>query len=631
MAHQERFPPRLDVFGDPLPPQALSRCGTLRLWHPPEEGRPPDSLEAVSFSPDSRRVVSASGCTARVWDLEDGRELLALSGHRDTVRALHYVSSTRIVTASRDDSVRLWDAESGAELCRWSLHGGGATCLALSPDKRTLLAGSWSANGFAVIDLMTQELLRWVCPEGEVGNTAFLVFSPDGSRVATVERTFDLSRLCILDVATWSLCWSAEDGGEYTPAWAAFSEDGRSVIRDVSTVGWRTLRRTFDTRTGALLAEAENPLNLPIPLSDGTSVRASSGQLEFLRDGEVVRGADLRVRSSDMKHGLVVSPDSRWALLTGGPATLALIELSSGRVLPARAHRDCVMQLTFSRDGKHLVSSSLDGSVRTWNCATGIQEACADLGRGSDHWWICLTRGRALQVRQYGDVFIRDVLAGTEVEPEIGHIPSRIAWSVDGTLLAHLDSWYGDQFAFVHDTRTGKLIRKVALRLENDRPCALSRDGRFLVTGARFQGRSSSYGFRLWDLEDGTVCFEQALPHDMGTLVFSPDERWLAFEEGPDALALLELKHPERRLRVELSARLSAFAFSEDGRFLATGDQEGRVQVWRVNGELLGVLEGHRALVNALAFSSDGALLASGGADTTVLLWPERAWLPGGR
>ncbi|PTL78477.1 WD40 repeat domain-containing protein [Vitiosangium sp. GDMCC 1.1324] len=632
MSHQERLFPRLDVFGDPIPEAALSRCGTHRLWHPPEKDGIPFGLKAVSFSPDSRRVVSASGSTARVWDLEDGREVLVLSGHRDAVCAVHYVSHTRIVTGSADGTIRLWDAEQGAELRQWSPPGGAISCMALSSNGRTILAGtrassgSPSSNGFAVLDLAADEPLRWVCPEGAVGNTEFLAFSPDGSRAAVVERTFDLSRLCVFDTAAWSLLWSARDGGEYTPAWAAFSDHGRSVIRDVAGEGWRTLRRTFDTDTGVLLAEAETSFNPPLPLPDGTSIQVSSRKLEFLRDGEVFQEVDSRAHLR-WDVDLVRSPDERWATFSKGSSTVVLIELATGRVLPARAHRDRVTRLTFSRDGTILVSSSADGSVRSWDCASGRQEACVDLGQDEDDRYLHLSQGRALVAGHW----IRDALAGTEVELEDGCTPYQTVWSADGALISELHSWRGEQFARVHDTRTGKLLRKVPLSLENDDALALSGSGRFLVTGVLFEGRKHWQGSRIWDLESGTSCLiEHGMRSDFTKFAFSPDDAWLAFEDGLQTLALVDPLRPERRLRWELPARLSAFAFSEDGRILATGDHEGRVRVWRVGGELLGVVEGHRALVTALAFSADGSLLASGSADTTVLLWPERAWNPGG-
>jgi WD40 repeat protein len=59
------------------------------------------------FSPDGTRVVTASGGTARIWDVESGVDVVALKVH--TVwSAAFSPDGTRVVTAS-NDAGRVWD------------------------------------------------------------------------------------------------------------------------------------------------------------------------------------------------------------------------------------------------------------------------------------------------------------------------------------------------------------------------------------------------------------------------------------------------------------------------------------------------------------------------------------------
>ncbi len=63
-------------------------------------------------------------------------------------------------------------------------------------------------------------------------------------------------------------------------------------------------------------------------------------------------------------------------------------------------------------------------------------------------------------------------------------------------------------------------------------------------------------------------------------------------------------------------------AFSPDGKYLATGDSNGRVQIWNaVTGREILTLLGHSNCVNSVAWSGDGLTLASGSDDNTVKLW----------
>src|SRR6185437_7581865 len=63
---------RVDLFGDPLPPGARARLGTVRL-------RQRGEIRQFSFSPDGK-VLAAASDDDRVclWDVATGRELRCL-------------------------------------------------------------------------------------------------------------------------------------------------------------------------------------------------------------------------------------------------------------------------------------------------------------------------------------------------------------------------------------------------------------------------------------------------------------------------------------------------------------------------------------------------------------------------
>src|SRR5262245_9894794 len=94
-------PARTDRYGDPLPPEALVRIGTVRLWH-----RQP--VSSVTFTPDGKTAIA--GCDA-----------LGSSAERDLIR--------------------FWDAATGTLLRSLDLPNG-TECLALSSDGKILAAQS---------------------------------------------------------------------------------------------------------------------------------------------------------------------------------------------------------------------------------------------------------------------------------------------------------------------------------------------------------------------------------------------------------------------------------------------------------------------------------------------------------
>ncbi|RCJ24189.1 hypothetical protein A6S26_19375 [Nostoc sp. ATCC 43529] len=72
----------------------------------------------------------------------------------------------------------------------------------------------------------------------------------------------------------------------------------------------------------------------------------------------------------------------------------------------------------------------------------------------------------------------------------------------------------------------------------------------------------------------------------------------------------------------ETLGSISSVAFSPEGKLLATGDVDGKTQLWQVaDGKSLLTLLGHNSPVWSVAFSPDGQTLASGSDDQTVKLW----------
>ncbi|MCC5614053.1 NACHT domain-containing protein [Nostoc sp. CHAB 5836] len=67
---------------------------------------------------------------------------------------------------------------------------------------------------------------------------------------------------------------------------------------------------------------------------------------------------------------------------------------------------------------------------------------------------------------------------------------------------------------------------------------------------------------------------------------------------------------------------IHSVAFSPDGKFLATGDTNSEVRLYRVaDGKQLLTYKGHTGFIWPISFSADGHFLASGSDDQTVKLW----------
>jgi WD40 repeat protein len=280
----------------------------------------------IDYSKDGKRALSGGDDnTARLWDVETGREIRPLEGHTDEVLAVAIsADGKRLLTGGADRTTRLWDANSGRQLKLLEGHTERVSAVAFSPDGKRALTGSWD-HSVSLWNLETGEEIRRL--NGHRSYVTGVAFSPDGKRAlsGSYDRTIRL--------------WDVEAGKPlkkleghtkeiYT---VAFSPDGKHAVSG----GNDQVVRVWDLESGKSRAfEGHSKAVIKVAFSsDGHRVYSGSSQYQ---------GADKSVFVWDVLNGRVLyslggksytvwslafSPDGRRALAGTSEKTLRLWEI----------------------------------------------------------------------------------------------------------------------------------------------------------------------------------------------------------------------------------------------------------------------------------------------------------------
>jgi WD40 repeat protein len=607
--------PRIDCYGDPLPPHAVARLGSVRFQHD-------DRVQSVAFSPDGKKLVTVSGnYKLWIWDRASGKALLTLGGKEAPVYPYAlFLADGKHVVAPTKEGLTVFNAATGKAVRAFASARETWHVLALSPDGKQLAGAASCSQDVYLWDVVSGKEL-WKLP-GHIEGANALAFAPDGGRLA-VGCGDGTARL-------WNPHKDDEAvvlAGHKLPVESVAFPDAGTVW----TSSFDHWLQQWDAATGKLMHKTGFGPGRFVLAPDGKQLAPSCGNRHFsFCDPVAIRPQGRCLGHMGWMEHAAYSPDSKLLATVGDDHTLRLWHHATmAEVRPAGGHSGCVSAIAFLPNNETVITGGWDETVRLWEARTGKEvslrwhtgRVTSVTGSPDGRLLACASgfEGLTVNVEQVDPYHPAYYFAG--VRPY-----ALVRFSPDGKRLAAAT----DNYLQMWLTGPWKQLPRLDLPdPEGTGVLALSPDLATLAV-ARGKGDGPTWHVELIDVASGKSLRTFEWPGKrVVSLAFSPDGKRLAAGGALDEphLGWWDAGGGKfHALETDLRGPFYAVAFSPDGRMLASAcgapRPDAAIRLWdTATGKVVARLPGHTSGVLALAFSPNGKLLGSASLDRSALVW----------
>ena len=459
------------------------------------------------------------------------------------------------------------------------------TVIAVSPNRRCVASGCEDGKVY-LWDSQNRQLVGKLLAHRD--KITAVAFSPDGERILTASAD---GTVCL---------WKTENQEPAGPPIrqklpvdaAAFSPDGKTFATSSGKIVSRWETRTLKT-TGKHF-EHDDRVKLITFSRDGKMLlTATGGAVASLTLWDALKAIRISgpVECMEGVNGLAIDLEGRFAVTANSDNAAKIWTLpqlsKTGSFL---AHQGEVRAVTFSKDGKYVATGSADQTAKIWN------------------WKTRQLSGQPLRHRS--GVMAVDFAADTGVVT--GAFKTLYGWNLAAGVANQPPENRTVEFSGARMLQQEGMVTAGALAAK----------GLHCVVATQVGPTSIA---RVWNCSTGDACGARIEQIDaIAAVAISPDENIVAATSG-ELVALTRVSSGRRLgLRLRHALRVRTVSFSNDGKLVLTGGEDGVARFWEATtGNPIGPALQHDRddTVLAIALAPDRKIVATGTRSGVIRRW----------
>lgn len=540
-----------------------------------------DKVYSVSFSPDGKRIVSASAdSTVRIWDAESGECLKVLDKQMGEVYSASFSpDGKRIVSAPNGNYLRIWDSETGDSLkVIYSRYLWGENSVSFSPDGKKILLSERNEKYLQLWDMETDERPKVL--DGHTRDVNSACFSPSGKHIVSASQD---STIRVWDVETGE--GKVLDKYNKEACSASFSYNGKFIV----SAYMDGLIRIWDVETSKCIKEINS--------------------LKYSRDCSVSFSPDGR---------FIVAAWFGTGIISQKIPVVEIWDVETGEHKELVSHAEKVNSVSFSPDGKRIISASDDKTIRIYDVSGDNVLLSGDYSGYFNALSFSPDGERILassHIRR--DIQVLNLKTG-ECEVLEGHTGcvNSSSYSHDGKRIVSASN---DSTLRIWDAETGEILKGGKKLSHRCYSASFSPDGKCIVS-SYYSGRICR--IQIWDTET-CKCINVLNGHTklIESVSFSPDSKHVVSASADKTVRVWDAKSGECEVLDGHTDLVYSASYSPDGKHIVSASKDKTVRVWDVETNECKVLEGHTQDVTSASFSPDGKRIVSCSEDGTIRIW----------